>query len=550
MYIVVMHIVINKSKQGKKIFSSTLLMESYREDGKVKKRTIANFSNCSADEVEAMRLALKYKKDLTKIGKINLKGGKSVGATWVVAQIAKQLGIENALGDSANGKMAMTQIIMRVINQGSRLSCARLADFYSIGDILGIRDGFTEDDLYRNLKWITENQADIEDKLWANRKGKKAGIFLYDVTSSYFEGNDNELAEYGYNRDKKKGKKQVVAGLLCDSDGVPISIELFRGNTTDVQTFGNQVHKIAKRFGCDSVTIVGDKGMIKETGINTLKTEGFHYITTITKPQIEGLIKTGYIQLGLFDIDLCEVTCGEIRYIFRRNPFRAAEIAQCRFEKKEVLIKLINKKNVYLKTHLKSKTDIAIKEITNKINSFHLNKWLSINLFEREIQLIENEEALLEISKLDGCYSMKTDLGNDIDKEIIHDRYKDLAEVEWAFRTCKTGLLELRPIYTQTEESTRGHALIVMLSYMIIQQLRKLWKEFDLTVEEGIKKLTTVTSTAIWINNKLSSYQIPAPIDELQKLLDPLGVVLPEILPCLGAKIVTRKKLQKTRKTL
>lgn len=163
--------------------------------------------------------------------------------------------------------------------------------------------------------------------------------------------------------------------------------------------------------------------------------------------------------------------------------------------------------------------------------------------------MTENKDALSEMSKLDGCYVMKTDLGNDVKKETIHDRYKDLAQVEWAFRTCKTGLLELRPIYTRTEENTRGHALIVMLAYMIIQHLRKAWAEFDLTVEEGIKKLSAISSCEIWINDVLTTTQIAQPTGETKKLTDQLGITMPEVLPQLGAKIVTRKKLQSERKS-
>ena len=152
------------------------------------------------------------------------------------------------------------------------------------------------------------------------------------------------------------------------------------------------------------------------------------------------------------------------------------------------------------------------------------------------------------MSKLDGCYVMKSDLPAEVAKETIHDRYKDLADVEWAFRTCKTGLLELRPIFAQTEESTRGHAFVVMLAYMIIQRLRQAWKDFDLTVEEGIDRLANVSMCEIWVNGTYSASKIATPKPDLQKLLDPLGITIPQILPRLGAKIVTRKKLKSQRK--
>ena len=547
-----MHIVVNKSKQGKKIFNSTLLMESYREDGKVKKRTVANLSKCSEAEIAAMRLALTHKgnlKSLESISTVKLKNGRSIGATWCVYQVAKELGIQSALGNDANGKMALWQVIARVINQGSRLSCVRMAESYSAGEVLGIQEGFTEDHLYKNLRWISENQTKFEDKLWKHRKKKSLGLFLYDVTSSYLEGENNELAAYGYNRDGKKGKKQVVAGLLCDEEGIPVSIELFHGNTNDVKTFGVQIQKVAERFGCAEVTFVGDKGMIKQAGIDALKTEGFHYITTITKPQIESLIKLDVLQLGLFDNALCEIEDNGMRYIFRRNPLRAKEMEACRLEKKMSIERLIMKQNVYLAEHPKAKEETAQKAVKEKIKTFHLESWLSIRIVKRKIELTENTEGRTEMNKLDGCYVMKTDLPNTIDKKTIHDRYKDLAEVELAFRTCKTGLLELRPIYTRTEANTRGHAFVVMLAYMIIQRLKKAWESFDLTVEEGIDHLSKILSCEVWMNDSHMASKITIPESETQRLLDSLGIVMPQVLPKSEAKIVTRKKLQTRRKT-
>jgi len=284
-----MHIVENKSKSGKKIYRSILLRESYREEGKVRKRTIANLSNCTPQEIEAIKLALSHKDDLSALGtlseSVELQEGLSVGAVWSVYQVAKELGIEEALGKGFEGKLALWQVMARVIDQGSRLSAVRLARVHAAGDVLDMKRGFDENNLYDNLAWLSENQEEIERKLFELRRGdKRPKLFLYDVTSSYLEGERNYFGEYGYNRDGKKGKKQIVIGLLCDEYGEPVSTEVFRGNTQDPQTFGPQVRKVAERFGCKDVTIVGDRGMIKTLQIERLP-EGFHYITAITKPQ-------------------------------------------------------------------------------------------------------------------------------------------------------------------------------------------------------------------------------------------------------------------------
>src|SRR4029450_1238140 len=190
----------------------------------------------------------------------------------------------------------MWQVMSRLIDQGARLSAVRLAMSHTACDVLGVGP-FDEDALYDNLDWLAHRQATVEDKLFAQRtKTKSVSLFLYDVTSSYLEGTHNELAAFGYNRDGKKGKRQIVIGLLCDEDGHPVSIEVFPGNTQDPHTFAAQLAKVKTRFGVHEITFVGDRGMIKGQQIEDLAQQGLHYITAITKPQIETLLKHRALQ--------------------------------------------------------------------------------------------------------------------------------------------------------------------------------------------------------------------------------------------------------------
>lgn len=548
-----MHVVTNKSapKNSKKIYQSVLLRESYREGGKVKKRTIANLSGCKPEEIAAIKLALKYKDDLAEIGSlksVELQEGLSVGAVWTVYQMAKRTGIEKSLGKEFAAKLAMWQVIARVIEQGSRLSAVRLAQTHAACDVLDIRRGFDENDLYDNLKWLSDNQEKIEDTLFSVRRGKtKPEIFLYDVTSSYLEGTKNYFGEYGYNRDGKKGKQQIVIGLLCDESGEPVSTEVFAGNTKDTQTFASQVKKAAKRFGCERVTFVGDRGMIKIPQIKNLP-KGFHYITAITKPQINSLMDKGVIQIGLFDEDLFEIEDNDIRYILRRNPFRVEQINESRMSKRRRVEKLLKKKNIYLREHARAKVETAIKDVNKKIVQLKIDKWLRVISQERTLKLQVDDEALEEVSCLDGCYVIKTDLPKDVaDKQIIHNRYKDLAEVERAFRTFKTDFLEVRPVYVQTEKSTRGHVLVVMLSYIIVRRLRRAWEKFDLTVEEGLKQLSTLCSMEMKVKNQASCLKIPRPREKSRQLLKALDIRMPIVLPHRNVRVVTRKKLVERR---
>jgi len=549
-----MHIVENKSKSGKKIYRSILLRESYREDGKVKKRTIANLSNCTPQEIGAIKLALNHKDDLGELGSlsesIELQEGLSVGAVWCVSQVARELGIEEALGKDFQGKLAMWQVIARVIDQGSRLSAVRLAQVHAVGDVLDMKRGFDENDLYGNLAWLAENQGKIEQRLFESRGGeKKPKLFLYDVTSSYLEGKQNHFGEYGYNRDGKKGKKQIVIGLLCDEQGEAVSTEVFTGNTQDTQTFVPQVRKVAERFGCKEVTIVGDRGMIKTLQIEQLP-EGFHYITAITKPQIEALINKGILQLGLFEDKLCEVKENGVRYILRRNPVRVEEIAESRLSKMRSFGEFIEKKNGYLRDHLRASVSKALEKAKEKLKSLRIDTWVQVKEEGGILKIESDEEALKEERFLDGCYVIKTDLKEDeADKHLVHDRYKDLTEVERAFRDCKTVNLEVRPVYVRKEESTRGHVFVVMLAYMIIRRLRKAWEGFDLTVEGGLEQLATVCSMEVKVKGQdTRCLKIPQPREQSRRLLEALKIKLPEALPKRDIRVVTRKKLTERRK--
>lgn len=499
-----------------------------------------------------MRLALAHKDDLgvlKSIDDVELEQGRSIGAAWLVYEVAGQLGIEEALGEGREGKLGLWQVMARVMDQGSRLSAVRLAQVHGACDILGMREGFNEEDLYRNLAWLSERQKAIEKRLYrARRGGKKPELFLYDVTSSYFEGQQNELACWGYSRDKKSGKKQVVVGLLCDEGGDPVSVEVFTGNTQDYDTFGSQVEKAREQFGCERVTWVGDRGMIKRAQIKELKEAQFHYITAITKPQIEKLLRTGIFQMELFEEEVCEVLHEGVRYLLRRNPKRVEEIVGNREEKKRAIERLCQKKNVYLSEHPRAQVTPALNEVKGKIERLKIDRWLRVETDGSRLKLSEDDEALAEEARLDGCYVIKSDLPQEIDKQTVHDRYKDLAEVEQAFRTCKTGLLEMRPWYVQLEKSTRGHALVVMLAYLITHYLQQAWADFDLTVEEGLKELSMLCSMEIRIKGQGSCHRIPMPRQTSAQLLQAAAVRLPHVLPCLGATVVSRKKLPSRRK--
>lgn len=537
-----------------KVYESIYLRESYREGGRVRKRNIANLTHCDPQEIAAIELALRYKGDLRVLGNldnIELTQGLSVGAVWTVYQTARRLGLAQALGPDFDGQLALWQVLARVMDQGSRLSAVRLAQAHAACDVIGIRRGFDENDLYANLTWLSQRQAQIEDRLFAGRAaGRRPELFLYDVTSSYLEGEQNAYGDYGYSRDGKRGKKQIVIGLLCDADGTPVSTEVFRGNTQDMKTFAAQVKKVAERFGCERVTFVGDRGMIKSGQVADLVREGFHHITAITKPQIEALLQKGVLQMELFAAQVCEVEYDGLRYVLRRNPLRTAQIAASRADKQARAERLREELNRYLAEHPRARVSTAEKKLCAKIEQMKSQAWLKVETEGRTLKLQLDREALEEASRLDGCYVIKTDLpGNVASAQLVHDRYKDLAEVEQGFRTCKTAHLETRPIHVRTAEHTRAHVLVVMLAYLIRRELSRAWTALDLTVEEGLDQLQTLCATEIRVKGGRSCLRIPRPRHTSRALLDALHITLPEALPHTETHVVTRRKLPSRRKS-
>ena len=549
-----MYVETRKTIRKGKSYTYHYLRQSYREGRKVGHHRIASLSHCSDEEIEAIRLALKHKDDLEQLCSVSedltLEQGRSVGAVWLLYDLARETGIEAALGKSRDGKLALWQMIARVIAQGSRLSAVRLAGRHAACDVLAL-DAFNEDHLYANLDWLAANQADIEDRL-ARRvlKRDEPGLYLYDVTSSYLEGTENHFGAFGYNRDGKRGKRQIVIGLLCDETGWPLSIEVFAGNALDTQTFASQVRKATERFGGGDVTFVGDRGMIKSQQVEDVVEHGFHYITAITKAQIRSLLKQRVLQRELFDNDLAEVKTDDgVRYILRRNPFRASEVRATRDDKLRSLREFADKQTRYLAEHPRAKVEVALRNTARRYEKLRLSDWASVKAQGREISVSVDEDALAQVAELDGCYVLKTDLAPvAASKETVHDRYKDLALVEQAFRTSKTVQLEMRPIHVRLKDRTRGHAFVIMLAYLLVRELAERWRDLDVTVQEGIDMLSTLCATQVIIKGKPGCNRIPKPARTLQRLLDAAHVTLPEALPNKGVIVAARKKLPQRRR--
>lgn len=523
-----MYVDTSYSSRGGKIYARHLLRNSFRDNGKVRHHTIANLSACSEEEIAAIKLALKYKGDLSHlvdIKEIGTKEGMRIGAVFSLKVISDRIGLSAALGNDQQGKLALWQVQARLMGQRSRLSAVRLAESHAACDVLGV-EAFNEDHLYGNLTWLAERQEVIEKRLFRQRYGSAPPqLFLYDVTSSYLEGVQNILAAFGYNRDGKEGKMQLVIGLLTGPEGVPVAVRVFAGNTPDTKTVAEQICILAESFGVKDVTLVGDRGMLKQAQIDLLNEERFHYITAITKPQIEKLLHEGVLQMGLFEEKLAEAADDGVRYILRRNPERARELASSRAAKLVTVRTLLSKKNLYLARHPRARVESR----------------------ESILELVIDEAALKEAAKLDGCYVIKTDLSVEMaSAKTVHDRYKDLANVERAFRTFKNGHLEVQPTFVRTELSTRGHVFVVMLAYLVERELEQYWRGLETTVAEGIDELGSLRGVELALG-QATCQKVPEPTGLTKQLLDTADIRLPEVLPLRKVHVATRKKLVSQR---
>jgi transposase len=540
-----------------KTYHRVLLRQSFRQNGKVKHRTVANLSACSPEELQAIALAFKHKHDLDSLRPSNpnqdplhLRQGLSFGAVWALHQLAQRLGLAQALGSDRQGKLALWQVLARAIQPGSRLSAVRLAGSHAACDVLAL-DSFNEDQLYANLAWLADNQARIEQELFQSLHPHGCpDLFLYDVTSSYLEGDQNALAAWGYNRDGKPGKKQIVIGLLCDGQGRALSIEVFVGNTGDPKTVGAQIAKVVQRFGGKGVTFVGDRGMLKGPQIQELGQEHFHYITAISKPQIQSLLQQKVFPMELFDTPLSEVASlpEKMRYILRRNPQRALEIQQSRQSKQDALAKFLADKNTYLAHKPKARVKVALQAARARATQLKIDGWLGLQAHGRKLVLRIDQPALAEAQKLDGCYVIKTDLLADwATAQVVHDRYKDLTLVEQNFRTSKTVELELRPVHVRLEASTRGHVLVVMLAHRLIQELQPCWAQENLTVQEGINELSSLCVTEVVVQGTVRDQLVPEGRTQVKRLLQLAKVQMPKKLRYTGSIVATRKQLKESR---
>lgn len=514
-----------------------LLRESYREGRTVKTRTLANLTSWPAVRVDALKRCLRGDFDGTEDPGAPVSD-RIFGVLFALKEMAHRLGIGAALGQTRLGKLALFLVLARVAHQGSRLSAVRWAADHAVAEVLGLA-AFDEDDLYKALEWLATQQETIEKTLYrayVRRAGQPPVLVLYDVTSSYFEGEQNELAEYGYNRDGKHGKKQIVIGLLTAPDGEPLAVTVFKGNTTDPTTVAAQIEIVKTRFKIAEVVFVGDRGMVKAKGKATLTQEGLRYITALTDPQIRKLLKQDVLQLNLFDETAQEVEQGSRRLILRRNGAVRHKEARRRQAKLAKLHRLVAERNAFVQQAKRATPEAGLRKLTQWAQTHKLTAFLTLTLQDTQLTLELDEAKQADAALLDGCYVLETDVGKDLmDAPTVDARYRDLQHVERDFRTMKTSLLEMRPIFVRKATRTRGHVFAAMLALKVAREGARGLKAAFGTTEHSAQALTLkdalgALSRLCFQRHEMAGQeflQVPRPDRRQTAILTALGVKPP-----------------------
>jgi hypothetical protein len=461
-----------------------LLRESFREQGGVKKRTLANLSDWPTPLVEGFRTLLKGGVAVAADG-IRIRRALPHGHATAVLGTMRAIGLDRLLGKPRDQRLvplAIALIASRLVAPASKLATARelAADTAgsSLGRLLGL-GAADEVELYRALDWLGARQGAIETAL-ARRHLKDGALVLYDVSSSWLEGRCCELARFGYSRDGKKGKLQIVYGLLCAADGCPVAVEVFEGNTADPMTLSAQIDKLKERFGLSRVVLVGDRGMITSARIrDELKPAGLDWITALRAPQIRALLDTGAFQLSLFDErDLAEITAPEFpgeRLVVCKNPLVAEERAR----KREDLLQATEAALAKLADQIARGTgprgqDKIARAIGRIENRYKLAKLLDIAVAEDGFTVARNPDRIAAEARLDGFYVIRTSVEDKaLAAENVVGAYKGLAHVERAFRTLKTVDLHLRPIHHWLAPRVRAHVFLCMLACHVEWHMRE-----------------------------------------------------------------------------
>ena len=473
-----------------------LLREGYRDGGKVKNRTLANLSHWPASKVDLLRRVLRDEPLTPGTALFEVLGSRHHGHVQAVRTAMHRLGVDTLIASrpSRERDLVVAMVAARILEPDSKLATTRWWHTTTLPGDLEVSDA-DEDALYEAMDWLLDRQARIEQKL-AARHLRAGGLVLYDLTSSYFEGTTCPLAAFGHNRDGKKGKLQVNYGLLTDGRGCPVAVSVFPGNTGDPPTLRPAVQQVRERFGIETLVIVGDRGMISQTQITALqRLEGVDWITALKTGAIRALMADGHLQLGLFDErNLFELTHPDFpgeRLVACRNP----ELAKLRTHKRQALLEATVKELAKVRVMvargtLKGRDAIGVR-VGKVVNKYKVAKHVQLEIHDARFAFQIDAARVAAEAALDGIYVIRTSVpAARLAAADAVRHYKQLSDVERAFRALKTIDLKVRPIRHRLEARVRAHIFLCLLAYYVEWHMREAWRPVLFGDEDQAAKRT------------------------------------------------------------
>jgi transposase len=521
-----------------------LFRTTFYDNGKIKHETLGRVTGVGLQELKLIQAALQGKAVFKD--EFEILGSKEYGATWALMEIARQTGLDRTIYSRPTeqwARDALAIIVGRAVYAGSKLALTRVASDSTLWEQAGISGNEID---------VNEHCYDAMDRLLSRQKTIQRAlakqhlmgnfIVLYDITSSYVEGEykNSDLVDYGYNRDKKKGKKQVVIGLICARDGCPIAVEVFRGNTNDARTVDAKIRAVKDEYGVEDAVFVGDRGMLTQCKLNEIAMDdslSVRTITALTRAGIASLCSTPSVQISMFDKDcVVEVTLPDtpgIRYGLCSNPLQAERSRKTRTELINKTKCLLEEVAVPKRKTTDGKLGIRIGKILNKYNAA---KYFNTEIKDGKLVFSVNQIAVNEEEAYDGLYVIRTDVKPEcmtIEEAVEH--YRGLAQVEQAFRNLKSPQLEIRPIFHKTDDRINCHIFICMLSYYLIWHLKQrlqplfaldgLGRSKKYSVFSVIERLKSIRKEKVCFQG-VTTFSITKPDDEQKRLLDLIRVSL------------------------
>jgi len=468
-----------------------LLREAWREGTRVRKRTVANLTGViSEEQALVLRRVLRGEALVAPADAFEVTRSLPHGHVQAVLVAMRRLGVENLLASrpSRERSVIAALIAFRVLNPKSKLATTRAWLDTTLPAELGV-EGVDEHGVYHAMDWLASRQERVEGKLAARHLGEGSRV-MFDLSSTYVEGGKCSLAEFGYDRDKKRGKRQINFGLLTDAAGRPVALSVFPGGTGDPSTLMPQVEKLKERFGLDSFTLVGDRGMITGKHLGILRDGGVDWITALKSQSLRKLVVDGVIQPSLFDeqnlAEVAHADCPGERLIACRNPV----LGRMRAHKRGELLAATSKELTRVKKsvaggRLKGKAKIGLR-VGEKLAKYHVGKHFKLTIEDEKFSFEVDRGSVASEAAMDGIYVIRTSVPEEnLSAADAVRAYKGLSEVEKAFRTHKSIDLQVRPIHHHLSDRVKAHLFICMLAYYVRCHMERAWASLTFRDEES-----------------------------------------------------------------